>query len=115
MTQKTIAIQAKRVLADKSPATVAHQFGFSRVGTDLVFEVGHFDITELSTQLNAAQRDGRETVAAELIVSHRFSLTPQAALSLLETAQKMMMDLQNAGMVKIGAQPTLPVKTAGMD
>ena len=116
MTQKPIAIQARRVLTQphESPKA-AHQFAFSRVGTDLVLEIGNFDITDLSAKLGQAQKDNQESIQADLFITHRFSLTPQAALSLFEAAQKMLMDLQNAGMIKIGQQPVMPVKTGGMD
>jgi len=115
MSQKTIAIQARRVLPEKGRAPeAAHQFGFSRVGTDIVLEVGHFDVTELSGRLGQAQQQQAESVQIELTVSHRFVLTPQSALSLFETAQKLILDLQNSGMIKFGDAP-LSVKTPGMD
>lgn len=114
MSKTPIAIQAKRNLLHKDPPLAAHQFGFSRVGTDIVLEVGTFDVTALGGLLAQAQKEGKSTVEAELNIAQRFSLTPQGALSLFETAQKLVLDLQNAGMIKLG-QKQIPMKTGGMD
>ncbi len=100
---KPLSIKTTRVVQNKEAApTLAHKFTYARVGPDIMLEVGHFDLVELSAAIQAAQKgDAAET---SLYVTNRFSLSPQGALSLLETAQRMVQDLKNNGMIKF--QPT---------
>lgn len=99
MSQKPLSIKTTRVVINKQePPTLAHKFTYARVGPDIMLEVGHFDLVELSAAIQAAQKG--DTSEASLYVSSRFALSPQGALSLLETAQRMVQDLKNSGMIK---------------
>ncbi|MCB1042782.1 MAG: hypothetical protein KDC35_07575 [Acidobacteria bacterium] len=99
MKPKPISIKTKRIVSSQAQAPAqAHKFTYARVGPDIVLEVGHFDLVELSAAIQLAQKG--QDAQTSLHVTHQFALSPQGAMSLLETAQQMVQDLKNSGMIK---------------
>ncbi|MFY9821611.1 MAG: hypothetical protein WAM82_09515 [Thermoanaerobaculia bacterium] len=91
-------LKLKRTVAAPGLLKGAHRFFLSRVGTDLILEVGFIDLGELQYAAATSSESG-SPLEANLIVTDRFALSPQGAAHLFLVAQAMLEDLKSAGLI----------------
>ncbi len=104
---ETVALTGKRVLANPRAAPLAvHKFSYSRVGSHLNLEAGHFDVPTLKAALEGAtEEDGRpEGVEVPLVVDVQLALTPEVALDLFRIAKYIVRDLVAYGQLPEGSE-----------
>ena len=101
MEGQPVELKLERIIPDNSQRPVpAHKFFWARVGTDILFEVGFFDLVELRTALETA-RAHKPTEPVKVILAGRFTISPTAALDLLQTTQSLVDDLKSQGMIPV--------------
>ena len=102
-TKLPVNMPVQRVVANPQVApSQVHQFGWARVGSDILIQAGYLDLPEVrhvAQQLN----DGKPSDPLQLFVTHRLSLTPLIALQLLKTVQTIVDELR--------AENLLPTET----
>ena len=92
--QHAVEVKIERVLVNPGdPPKPAHKFIWTRVGDDLMLDVGHFDLVELRGAIKEGGESGKEGTA-KFYVTDRFMLTPQVVLELREAMTKLMGDLE---------------------
>lgn len=92
-------IRVKRVLVDPNSAPkAAHKFMFTRVGVDIVLEVGHYDLSKLREAIEAdkaGKTNDAELQEVDLFISDRFVLSPQGVSDLASVAKSLESDMAN--------------------
>jgi len=89
-------IKLKRVLVNPQiPPKPAHKFLFTRVGVDLVLEVGYFDLPELREAVEAgkSKAENAEPDEVQLHITDRFVLSPQGVMDLAQVANQLQQDV----------------------
>jgi hypothetical protein len=89
-------IRLKRVLADPSaPPKAAHKFMFTRVGVDIVLEVGYFDLPALREAVERGKEAPKDAEPEEvtLHITDRFVLSPQGVTDLAGVAKQLESDM----------------------
>lgn len=98
MTEDRITLQVRRSLVNPSaPPKALHQALFTRVGTDIALDLGHFDLPELREVIERAKAAGSGPTELTLHVTDRFVLSPQNVQSLWRTMQQIVKDLRDSG------------------
>jgi hypothetical protein len=96
---KETQIKLRRHLVNPSvPPKPAHQFMWTRVGTDIVLEVGYFDLPELRTALQRAKDKG-QPAETSFYVTDRFTLTPTSVASLVQAGKDLARDMEQQRML----------------
>jgi hypothetical protein len=91
-------MRLKRVLANPGLIKSANRFLFTRVGAELVLDVGFIDPAEMRQAAKAPPTpDGPPMV--DYVVTDRFALSPDAAANLFAVAKKIVTDLQAQGVL----------------
>ncbi len=93
----TTTIKIRRVLVDsQAPPKAAHKFLFTRVGVDLVLEVGYYDFPELRDAIKASESEARsaEPPIVTVNVTDRFVLSPQGVMDLAQVAEELKKDVE---------------------
>jgi hypothetical protein len=96
---KTIKAKLNRVLVSSEPIQAAHRFLYTRVGAEIVLDVGYFDLPDLKEKVDAAKGVPGAVVESTFFVTHRFSLSPEAAAQLAETVNMLVKNLKDVGMI----------------
>lgn len=88
-----------------APPTAAHKFLFTRVGAEIVLEVGFFQMAELREAVETSRATtaalypgapgGPQPPTVKLYISHQFSLSPQGVMDLISIARELEKDLPN--------------------
>ncbi len=94
---EALNLKLKRVLHDPdAPPTAAHKFMWTRVGTDICFEVGFFDLPELREAVERAKQQGTsaEPIEVALHLSGRYVLSPQAVADLSQVVKELEADMK---------------------
>lgn len=97
MPPEGITLQLDRQLLDpERPPLPAHKFFWTRVGGDVVFEIGFFDLPELRDALEKSRQSNLQE-KVRVAIAGRYALSPAAALELLKQAQLLVDDLKSQG------------------
>lgn len=101
MSNVGLAAKLRRVLTSAAPIEAAHRFMWTRVGTEIELTVGYLDLAALKDVIDAAKLKATpdEVVEIPFYVTHRFSLSPDAAVHLAEVANEIVSNLKEIGMV----------------
>ena len=92
--QNAVEVKVERVLVNPDdPPKPAHKFVWTRVGSDLMLDVGHFDLVELRNAITEGGKGGKEGTA-KFYVTDRFILTPPVVNELIEAMTKLKDDLE---------------------
>jgi len=97
----------RRVVRPEEPPKVANRFFFTAVGLEIQLDVCFADLHEVREELEKAKR-GEDPKILELLVFERFQLSPNAAWDLLQTAQRIVAHLKQAGGLPRDVPPTDP-------
>jgi len=111
MRDPRVTLNVRRNLANPEPPTALHQARYSRVGSDILLEVGYFDLPELRDAMERARNieSAGNSADVTLHVTHRFSMSPQGVRALAHTVQRMLQDLQASGMLQAEAENDVAV------
>lgn len=97
MSEQPVELRLERIkLREDAPPYPAHKFFYTRVGPDILLEIGHFDLVELRSALEESRESG-ERSDVKIFISDSFSLSPQAAFELMQMAQRLVDDLKSQG------------------
>ncbi len=95
MVPTSATIKVRRELVEpQTPPKAAHKFLFTRVGVDIVLEVGFFDLLQLREAVEArnSQAEPPEVI---LHVTDRFTLSPQGLQDLSAIVKQLVEDMPN--------------------
>ena len=97
MAEDELALKLERVVSNPGEAPrVAHKFSYARVGSQVVLEVGHFDLAEIHSAASTKPRKPGAPVQTKFYVSARFALSPESVLDLLNVSEQMVRDLRKS-------------------
>lgn len=81
-----VPMSVHRVLLDASPPVVIHHLSWARGGTEILLEVGYFDLLQVHEELNEVRSGEATGMEVDWFVSNRFILS-------IETARRMLASL----------------------
>ena len=98
MAEDHTTLKLERVVSDpgESPR-VAHKFLYARIGSQVVLEVGFFDLAEIHRAISSDASLAGEPVRAKLYVTARFALSPEAVFDLEKISSMIANDLRKSG------------------
>ena len=82
------------VVRPENPPKPVHKVFWSRVGNDILLDVGYIALVETRAAITKA-KEGEEPEPLSFYVTDRFSLTPQAAVELKVAIEQMREQVQN--------------------
>lgn len=94
---EAVSLKLKRILRDPdAPPTAVHKFMWTRVGTDICFEVGFFDLPELRDAVERGRQEaaGAGPMEVTLHVTGRYVLSPQAVADLVQVVRELEADIK---------------------
>lgn len=96
----SVKIHLDRVLRNpETPPKPVHKFFYTVLGGEIALETGYYDIRDLRAKINDAQESNEEEAQGTVFVTDRFSLSPAAALDLLNTAESLVAHLKETGIL----------------
>jgi hypothetical protein len=90
MPERDKVLSVRRVLATPAAGKVVHNFGWARVGQEILFEVGHFDLFAVS----AALQSDSESPVIDWYITDRFVLSLDAAERLVGSLTEIAEELR---------------------
>lgn len=95
-------ITKRRLLQPDQPPTGVHHVSFSRVGGEVVMDVGYFDMPELVEQLNKARSIATEDVTVEATVKivAQYSMAADTFLRLQRHVNEIHAAMVESGDIK---------------
>ena len=87
-------LELRRVLLDAGPPSAAHNFGWARVGAEVVLEVGYFDLSAIHAAVQKSSETSEEIIPVDWFITNRFVMSLDAAERLVEIVQLLKADLQ---------------------
>jgi len=85
--------QLRRILTDLGPPRVAQNFGWTRVGNEILFEVGYFDLVAVNAAINRAKEAKETPPTLEWFITDRFVMGVEAATRLVEIMESLKKEL----------------------
>lgn len=99
--EEKMTIKIKRVVTDPSkPILTAHFIGFSRVGQDIMMDIGFWDLNDLANILNEAKSKGEAEIEATGYINERYSIPLNAFSNLFDRVNEFMDILKKEGYIK---------------
>lgn len=95
---KTLKFRRVVVAPEQNPLAANH-FGWIRIGSEYLLEVGHIDQVSLQGAIEVA-RAGGEPDAADCFITHRFCFGIETATKLAEAIKLMHRDLEEQKRIK---------------
>lgn len=91
---KEARLKINRVLQNANlPPKQLNKVHWTRVGSDLQLDFGHYDLPNLRDAINAYQ-DSKEVQPVNLMVTDRFVISPTTAVDLHNTFSAIVQDLR---------------------
>jgi hypothetical protein len=96
-------LRLRRLIVEPARAPEAvHHFIWARLGGEFLLEVGHVDLLEAHNRVQAV-KSGTTPDPLDLIIIHRFSLSPESLVRLGEAVNAMLSSLKE---VKLDVTPS---------
>jgi len=100
-TLKEIQLKSERVLVDpNAPPQAIHKLLWTRVGSHIQLDFAFIDQHNLKTALDGS-RAGEQQEVVRLVVTSRFSVTPEVVAELHSEISKLLVDLQKRGLLPV--------------
>lgn len=90
--QATIAMH-RIIVNPNEPPKALNRIFWTRVGSEIVIEAGHFDIVELRTAINAPRESNAEPVEVDFFVTDRYVVSPNAVQDIYIVLKELFDDL----------------------
>ena len=95
----TVALRRVFVSPNSVPKPV-HRFFWTRVGMDVLLDVGYFDLTEVGQALERAKvLEVPATPEVPFYITDRFFVSPAAVPELYKAVGELMQDLRSSGLL----------------
>jgi hypothetical protein len=82
----------RRILVDVAPPKLAQNFSWTRIGHDILFEVGYFDLFAMNAAIEAAKQGGTPG-PVDFFITDRFALSMDSADRLIDVVEHLKEDL----------------------
>lgn len=91
---KEVQLKVNRVLQNSNlPPKQLNKVFWTRVGSDIQLDLGHFDLPNLREAINASA-DSKEVQPVNLMVTDRFIVSPSSAMDIYNTFSEIIEDLR---------------------
>ena len=100
MADEELALKFRRVVVNPADGPRAVQkFIWTRVGNEILVDVGYFDLVDLNAAIKRKKGDPGDDVELNFFITSRFSITPEAAREALSTFEALVRNLEENGLL----------------